>query len=239
MVEITLNGAMVHAEDGWTLLDTIKFYGINILTLCYHEGLESYGGCRLCLVEVGDAKRSKLVTACTHPIWDGLNVRTHSKLAVETRKVVLELLVARMPKSKTLQDMAAQMGISELRFKPRDEDCILCGLCVRMCKEQMGSGAIGFINRGQDREITTPFDMTTDECRRCGGCIHICPACMLRCQGQDASNALCGNCYTLQPTCTDYYDDAQCYMYDTECGTCVRSPRTTEQQEKTEEKSKN
>jgi NADH dehydrogenase/NADH:ubiquinone oxidoreductase subunit G len=153
MVKITLNGAEVNAEEGWSLLETIRFYGINIPTLCYHEGLEPYGGCRMCLVEVGDEKRSKLVTACTHPVWEGLRVRTHSKRAVETRKVVLELLVARSPKSRTLQDMASKMGISKVRFKPRDEDCILCGLCVRMCKEQMGSGAIGFIGRGETRGI--------------------------------------------------------------------------------------
>lgn len=227
MVDIKLNGVDVQAEKGWSLLETINFYGINIPTLCHHEGLEEYGGCRLCLVEIGDKKRSKLVTACTHPIWDGLIVRTHSKLAIDTRKVVLELLVARTPSSKVLQDMAAKMGIKEVRFKPRNEDCILCGLCVRVCKEHMRSGAISFVKRGQERDITTPFDISSNECRRCGGCIYICPVCTMRCHGPDESKSkvLCGNCYQMVPTCTDHYDDAQCFMYDTECGTCVREPR--------------
>jgi NADH dehydrogenase/NADH:ubiquinone oxidoreductase subunit G len=224
MVTIKLNGTELWADDKWTLLDTIKFYGINLPTLCHHDGLEAFGGCRLCLVEIGNEKRKKLVTACTHPVWEDLNVRTHSKWAVNTRKVVLELLVARTPTSKILQDMAAKMGISKVRFKRRDEDCILCGLCVRICKEQMKSGAIGFINRGESRDINTPFNMSTDECRRCGGCIYICPACQNRCEGSNPDDILCNRCMSISPTCLDVHDDEKCMMGETSCGTCIREP---------------
>jgi len=221
MVKIKLNGVEAWAQDDWSLLDAIRFYGLNLPTLCHHDGLEEYGGCRLCLVEVEGGSRPRLVTSCTHPVWEGLSVRTHSKWAVETRKLVLELLLARCPTSKTLQDMGAKMGLTEVRFKPRYEDCVLCGLCVRICKEQMRSGAIGFVNRGEDSDITTPFDAASEECRRCGGCMYICPACQSRCEGPRARGVLCGSCLSPSPTCLDAYDDVKCYMSETACGTCI------------------
>jgi NADH dehydrogenase/NADH:ubiquinone oxidoreductase subunit G len=222
MVTIKLNGVNVWAEEGWSLLETLGFYGINVPTLCHHDGIEEYGGCRMCLVEVGEGDRSKLVTSCTHPVWEGLSVRSHSKWAVETRRMVLELLVARCPTSRTLQDMAAKMGLKEVRFKPRYEECILCGLCVGICREQMGSGALGFTNRGEESKITTPFDISSEECRRCGGCIYICPACQTRCQGSESPGVLCGSCMSLSPSCLDSNDDVKCYMSETSCGNCIR-----------------
>ncbi len=228
MVHIKLNGVEVWAEADWSLLETMRYYGVDVPTLCHHDGLEDYGGCRLCLVEVDTGGRPRLVTSCTHPVFEGLRVRTHSKWAVETRKVVLELLLARCPTSKTLQDMAAKMGLSEVRFKPRYEDCVLCGLCVRMCEEQMGSGAIVFVNRGQESDITTAFDITSDQCRRCGACMYICPACELRCGGPDAPGVLCGSCASPAPTCLNVYDDAKCYMSETACGTCLGRPKASQ-----------
>lgn len=222
MVTIKINGVEVQADEDWTLLETLNFFGINIPTLCHMDGLTPYGVCRLCVVEVGKGDWSKLVTSCTHPVKEGLVVRTHSERVIRTRKMLVELLLSKVPSSKTLQDLAAKMGIRKVRFKEQKEDCILCGLCVRMCKEQMGSGAIGFVGRGTDRKITTPFDMKSDICRQCGGCIYICPACQLRCMGSKAEGAVCGSCQTLQPSCLDHYDDVQCFMSETGCGTCVR-----------------
>ena len=114
-----------------------------------------------------------------------LKIRTHSQRVIKTRKMLVELLVAKCPTSKVLQDLAAELGVSRVRFKPKNEDCILCGLCVRMCKEQMDAQAIGFTSRGVKKKITTPFDAKSEKCRTCGACIWICPACQLRCQGPD------------------------------------------------------
>jgi len=90
--------------------------------------------------------------------------------------------------------MASAMGVSKQRFRREKEDCVLCGLCVRMCKEQMMSGAIEFAGRGPDRRITTPFEIPSELCRHCGGCMYVCPACQLRCGGADADTALCSGC---------------------------------------------
>ncbi len=219
-MEITLNGVKVQVEEGWTILDAAKFYGANIPTLCYHEGLSPYGACRLCVVEIGRGGRSKLVASCLHPVREGLNVRTHSERVVKARKMLVELLVARCPQSKILQDLASSMGIEKVRFKPKYDDCILCGLCVRMCEEQMDAKAIGFVSRGVKRRITTPFDIKSEKCRTCGACMYICPACQLRCQGPKADTVLCSGCLNISPSCLEKYEDTMCYMDP--CVACLK-----------------
>ena len=224
MANITIDGIAFDAPEYWTILDTATFLGIHIPTLCYHEGLSSWGGCRLCLVEIGENQPTKLVASCTYPVEEGLVVRTATPTVIHTRKMILELLIAQCPTSKTLQDLAAQMGLEKVRFAPKWEDCIYCGLCVRICEEQMMGKAIGFVNRGDTLKITTPFDKVSDECKKCGGCMYICPACTIRCEGPNPEHLLCGRCEnTLQPTCLDLYDNYTCWMGTTgNCGTCVR-----------------
>ena len=226
-MEIILNGVKVQVEDGWTILDVAKFYGVNIPTLCYFEGLEPYGSCRLCTVEIGKGEKSKLVISCIHPVEDGMIVRTHSPKVVKARKMLVELLVARSPSSKVLQDLAADLGVTKVRFKPRNENCILCGLCVRMCEEQMDAKAIGFVNRGVKRSITTPFDMQSEKCRACGACMWICPACQLRCHGPDPPTTLCGGCLNFSPPCVDIYEDIQCYLDP--CVACLKEKKIDKQ----------
>ena len=224
MPKITIDGIDFDAPKGWTILDTAKFLGIEIPTLCHDEGLSVWGGCRLCIVEIGMNDRAKLVTSCTYPAEEELVVRTATKRVIEARKVILELLIAQCPTSKILQDLAAKMGLNQVRFSPKWEDCIYCGLCVRICEEQMMASAIGFANRGNKVKITTPFDKTSEECRRCGGCMYICPTCTLRCEGAHPENVLCGRCYNdLQPTCLESYENYSCWMgLKGECGTCVK-----------------
>ena len=227
MIELILNGLCVKAEEGWTLLETAQFYGLAIPTLCHHEGLTEFGGCRLCLVEIGEPPRSKLVTSCTYPAEEGLVVRTDSNRVWSARRMMIELMLSTAPGSKVIQDLASRFGVTQVRFKPRNEECVLCGLCTRMCAEQMDARAIGFQQRGHKRNISTPFDMRSDVCRLCGACMYICPACQLRCQGPNAETALCNACLTMEPTCLEHYDDLQCWMYDAgRCGTCVREKKS-------------
>lgn len=227
MIEFILNGLPVKAEEGWTVLETAQFYGLEIPTLCHHEGLTEFGGCRLCLVEIGEPPKSKLVTSCTYPAEEGLVVRTDSNRVWAARRMMIELMVSVAPGSKVLQDLASKFAVTRVRFAPRHEECILCGLCVRICAEQMDGRAIGFEERGHKRKITTPFDMRSEECRLCGACMYICPACQLRCQGPSAETTLCNGCLTMEPTCLEHYDDLQCWMYDAgRCGTCVREKKS-------------
>jgi NADH dehydrogenase/NADH:ubiquinone oxidoreductase subunit G len=223
MITFRMNGLEVKVEEGSTLLDAAKFYGLEIPTLCHHEGLTPFGGCRLCVVEIGEGLRTKLVSACTYPAEEGLVVRTDSKRVWASRRMMIELMLAMAPGSKVLQDLASQFGVTRVRFTPRNEECVLCGLCTRICAEQMDARAIGFQQRGHKRKISTPFDMRSEECRTCGACIYICPVCQLRCQGPNAETVLCNGCLTMDPSCLDHYEDLQCWMYDAgRCGTCVR-----------------
>ncbi|MCS6902740.1 MAG: 2Fe-2S iron-sulfur cluster-binding protein [Candidatus Bipolaricaulota bacterium] len=225
MVTLRINELDVTLEEGTTLLEAAQFLGIEIPTLCYDDGLSPYGACRLCVVEIGKEPKTRLVSACTYPVEEGLVVRTHSTRVLQARKMLVELMVSIAPRSKTLQDLAAQLGVQQVRFETRDEECILCGLCVRICKEQMQSGAIGFAERGYRRRITTPFDRKSEICRTCGACIYICPVCQLRCQGPKPPTAICGSCLQLSPSCAEVYDDLMCYMGPAGvCGTCVKAP---------------
>ncbi len=232
-MEMTLNGIKVQVEEGWTVLDAGKFYGANIPTLCHHEGLSAYGACRLCVVEIGEGDRAKLVASCLYPVKEGLHVRTHSQRVIRARKMLVELLVARCSQSKVLQDLASCMGLEKVRFKPKYDDCILCGLCVRMCEEQMDAKAIGFASRGGKRRITTPFDIKSEKCRTCGACMYICPACQLRCQGPEPDSVLCSSCLNFSPSCLEIYEDTMCYM-----DPCVACLKGKEENKKNVEKKK-
>ncbi|HOH32059.1 MAG TPA: 2Fe-2S iron-sulfur cluster-binding protein, partial [Candidatus Hydrogenedentes bacterium] len=211
---MTLNGLEVSVETGMTILDAARFFGFPIPTLCHMEGLSPYGACRLCVVEIGDAPQSKLVSSCTYPVEEGLIVRTASARVLRARKMILELLLASCPQSKVIQDLASEHDIRQQRFRQEHEDCILCGLCVRMCEEQMMAKAIGFRGRGEKRSIGTPFDIHSEVCRLCGGCIYVCPACQLRCTYTEPDKAICGGCVNISPPCVekDSYDDMMCYM---------------------------
>ena len=214
MITLSINGLDVSVEEGTTLLEAAEFFGLPIPTLCHMDGLTPYGACRLCVVEIGQGPQAKLVSSCTYPAEQGLRVRTASQRVVRARRMILELLLASCPQSKTIQDLAAAHGIRRQRFRQEHEDCILCGRCVRMCAEQMMAHAIGFRHRGERRSIGTPFDVRSEVCRLCGACMYVCPACQLRCTYTDPDKAICGGCENLTPPCIEKegFDDMMCYM---------------------------
>ena len=199
MIELRINGLPVTVEEGTTLLEAARFLGFPIPTLCHLDGLTPYGACRLCVVEIGQGTKAKLVTACTYPAEEGLTVRTASARVVRARRMILELLLASCPQSKIIQDLASAHEVRQQRFRQEYEDCILCGLCVRMCAEQMMAKAIGFRGRGERRSVGTPFDVRSEACRLCGACMYVCPACQLRCTYNEPEKAICGSCANLRP----------------------------------------
>jgi NADH dehydrogenase/NADH:ubiquinone oxidoreductase subunit G len=199
MIDLVINGDWVSVPEGTTLLEAAQAGGWEIPTLCHMDGLSPYGACRLCVVEVGERAQAKLVSACTSTAQPGMHVRTDSPRIAKTRRMIMELYLASCPQSKTIQDLAAAHDIRQQRFRQEFENCICCGLCVRMCEEQMMAGAIGFHGRGQDRRVGTPFNVKTDVCRLCGGCIYVCPVCELRCTYTEPNKAICGGCANSVP----------------------------------------
>jgi len=220
MITLRMNGLPISVEEGSTLLEAARFFGFPIPTLCHREGLSPYGACRLCVVEIGEGPGARLVSSCTHPAEEGLTVRTASARVVRARKMTLELLLASCPQSKVIQDLAAAHGVRQQRFRQEHEDCILCGLCSRICKEQMQAGAIGFSGRGEKRSIGAPFEARSEICRLCGACMYVCPACQLRCTYNEPEKAICGGCANLSPPCVekDSFDDRMCSLEP--CAAC-------------------
>ncbi|MEW5692621.1 MAG: 2Fe-2S iron-sulfur cluster-binding protein [Candidatus Hydrogenedentota bacterium] len=230
MITIRLNGVDVQVREGSTILEACRLYGVPIPTLCYNEGLKPYGACRLCIVEIGEGENTRFVSSCTYPVDAGLIIKTHSKRVIQTRKLLIELLVALCPSSKTIQDLASKHGVSKIRFKPKYVNCVLCGLCVRVCNEQMDARAIGFSNRGKYRKVTTPFNIKSEVCRTCGGCIYICPACQLRCQGTEIQTTLCNACLNISYPCVDVKDKALCYLDP--CASCLLEEKERQKEKK-------
>jgi heterodisulfide reductase subunit A len=177
MISVEIDGREIQVEEDTTILNAAKALDIKIPTLCYNELIEPYAVCRICTVEMIRGKRTRLVTACNYPLRESVKIRTNSERVLKLRRMNLELLMARAPAAKIIQEMAAEMGITKTRFPIEDpkQSCILCGLCVQMFQDIVGAYAIGFADRGSKREISTPYERTPETCILCGACAHVCP----------------------------------------------------------------
>lgn len=181
MISLTINDKKIEIEEGLTLLKAADKAGIKIPTLCSHKALSPYGACRLCLVEISkNGGPPEIQASCTYPALEGLVVQTDSERVIKTRKIMIELLMARCPDSEEIKNLARELGVEKTRIKLKNKDCTLCGLCVRMCEERMGRAAISFSGRGPRREVTSPFGKPSDVCQACGACDFICPTGKIR-----------------------------------------------------------
>ena len=174
-IRMLINGKPVSAQTGQTVLEAAASAGIHIPALCSHPAVEAYGACRLCMVEVKVHGRTRLVTSCNYRAAEGLEVQTDTERVRKNRAMTLELLRARCPEVPVIRDLAAAYGAAAGRFPAGTDDCILCGLCVRICGERMGVGAASFVGRGADMRVDTPFERTSEVCLSCGACVFACP----------------------------------------------------------------
>lgn len=196
---ITVDGKQVPVEGERNLLEVIRKAKIELPTFCYHSDLSVYGACRLCMVDI---EGRGMQPACSTPPEAGMKVNTGTEEIREMRKIIVELLLAShehncptCAKSTTcqLQSLAKRLGIKEVRFKskspelPVDEStvslvrdpnkCVLCGDCVRVCRETQGIGAIDFAFRGTKAVVAPAFDKNLGDvdCVNCGQCARVCP----------------------------------------------------------------
>lgn len=176
LLRITVDGRAIQVSSGTTILEAARQMGVSIPTLCHYRGLPPYAACRVCLVELETARGPRYVASCSYPVEDGLVVHTDTEQVRQSRRIVLELMLAEAPQSRELAEFAAKLGISSTPFEPEpDGDCVLCGLCVRVCGQLMGRGALNMMGRGAKRKVATAFGEQTDQCQVCGACEFVCP----------------------------------------------------------------
>jgi len=176
-VKTVIDGKEIEVERDRWCLDVAREMGIFIPTLCHHPALEPYGACRLCVVEVTKGKWTWLTTSCDLPIREGLSIRTNTPEVIKSRKMTLELLLARAPQAERIQSLAKELGVEKPRFITHDDlgKCILCGLCVQVCDKLIGAAALSFVKRGTERKVSTPFDTASERCIGCNACVAVCP----------------------------------------------------------------
>lgn len=199
LVKIKIDGIEREVPSNSSVLEAAKAAGIQIPTLCYHEDLEPTGNCGVCLVQVKGQKGLK--RSCTTPVYEGMEIITHNKEILDTRKGVLELILANHPddclqcikNSKCeLRQLADKLGVEKstyekvLKHKPIDDSslsivrepdkCILCGRCTQVCQQVQTVFALETINRGFDTVVSVASgEIGNSVCVNCGQCISVCP----------------------------------------------------------------
>ncbi len=179
-IQFEIDGKEVTATQGMTVLEAAQNHDIYIPTLCHHEKLEPFGACRVCIVEVEERGWTKLVVSCVFPVKSGIIVRTRSEKVDRIRKTIIELLMAHAPDAPQLLEMAKEYGAVSDRFEKDPSFCIHCGLCVRYCAEVAGKHALGFVDRGINKEISFIPQIAAKECPDCKACFELCPTSYLQ-----------------------------------------------------------
>lgn len=201
VVTLTVNGELVSAQEGQSLLNVLREVGVEIPTLCHLEGISERGGCRLCLVEIEGSNR--LLPACVTPVQEGMVVTTHSERLVKYRRMIMELHFAERNHicavcvangNCELQANAADLGMDHVRYDylspdlPMDAShdrfvldhnrCILCTRCVRVCDEIEGAHVWDVMGRGVNSRVIVDLNQpwgTSQSCTSCGKCVQVCP----------------------------------------------------------------
>lgn len=178
MTTITIDGRDIAAEPGQTVLETARSAGIAIPTLCYHHALGPYGVCRLCIVEAeGPSLSRTITTSCNLMPVDGLMVETATPRIQALRRTILQLMLSATRSSPELLFRSVEAGITKKKFSLRSTDpCILCGLCIRVCRDTIKANALSFTISGTGRhKVAESVAMTKERCIGCGTCAAVCP----------------------------------------------------------------
>lgn len=196
---VNIDGMIIPIENEKNILELIRKADVELPTFCYHSHLSTYGACRLC---VCDIEGMGIQATCTIAPRDGMVVHTNTEEVRKIRKINLELLLANhdiscpscaRSNNCKLQNLTRRLGVDKVRFKKTDKHepidnlswsivhdpnkCILCGDCVRACKEIQSVGAIDFVNRGSKTTVAPAFlkSLKDVECVYCGQCVSVCP----------------------------------------------------------------
>lgn len=199
MVNIKIDNVQYSVEEGMTILQAANSVGVKIPTLCYLEEINCIGACRVCVVEVKGAKT--LVTACVYPVNEGMEILTHTKKVIESRRMTVELMISDHEQkclscvradNCELKALAQELDCDNMHFTGKrnvsavdsneafvrdNNKCILCRRCVAVCEKVQGVNVIGANERGFDTHISCAFDESLNNvsCVNCGQCVNVCP----------------------------------------------------------------
>lgn len=188
-MKVIMDGKEVPAESGQTILEVARQNGVYIPTLCHEPGLEPAAMCRLCTVELTENRRTRLVTACNYPLRNDAEIKTDTERLRQGRKLTIELLHTRCPDSERLTELAGRYGADLGRFSEDNKDCIMCGLCARVC-EKVGGNVLALCGRGVEIHVDTSFGRTSDHCIGCGACAQICPVNKIQIKDEDGQRVV-------------------------------------------------
>ena len=201
VVTLKIDGHDVGAREDETIIEVARENRIRIPSLCYLDGLSTWGACRLCMVEIKGSNR--LVSACSTTAQEGMEVCTNSERLQKYRRTIVELLFAERNHVCSvcvsngqceLQDLAQECGVDHVRVPYRNTQfqvdsshdlfrldhnrCILCTRCVRVCDEIEGAHTWDVMGRGIDCQVVTDLNQPWGEspsCTECGKCVQVCP----------------------------------------------------------------
>ena len=200
MIHLKIDDTDVTVPEKTTILEAAKTIGVKIPSLCYHPYLSIEGACRVCIVEVQG--RKDFVASCSYPVEEGMVVLTHNPQIHQARRDIVELILDNHPDecltcerdhNCELQRLAYTTGIRHKHFQGEKkhyendfsshsvirvpDKCILCGRCVRICKEIQGVSAIDIAHRGFKSVVVPAYELPFGEsvCSSCGQCINVCP----------------------------------------------------------------
>lgn len=209
-VNIFINGNKIRVDEGTTILQAAEKMNIEIPTLCHmylQDGKTENcrGTCRVCVVEV--VGRKNLAPACSTPVMEGMEIKTNTPRAINSRRNIVGLLLSDHPQDCLkceknlkceLQKLAADLGVKEIKYEGESRDCnidlsssaltkdmnkcILCKRCVTVCSKIQNVDILTPSGRGFDTEVTSFFSKPLNEtdCTMCGQCLAVCPTGALR-----------------------------------------------------------